>query len=114
MPPPGRALMGRPGTLLLDEPSMGLAPMIVDTFFRIIGEIRASGATVVLVEQKAAQAFRLADHGYVMENDRIIFADSATNLLTDARSCRVPRRGCRVTGRSAWLVEATTRPLGGR
>ncbi len=81
----GRALMGRPRLLLLDEPSMGLAPMIVDTIFRIIGEIRASGTTVFLVEQNAAQALRLADRGYVMENGRIVFADSATNLLTDAR-----------------------------
>ncbi len=81
----GRALMGQPRLLLLDEPSMGLAPMIVDTIFRIIGEIRDSGTTVLLVEQNAAQALRLADRGYVMENGRIVFGDSASNLLTDAR-----------------------------
>ncbi len=80
-----RALMGKPRLLLLDEPSMGLAPMIVETIFRIIGEIRDSGTTVFLVEQNAAQALRLADRGYVMENGRIVFGDSAANLLTDAR-----------------------------
>ena len=80
-----RALMGQPRLLLLDEPSMGLAPMIVETIFRIIGEIRDSGTTVFLVEQNAAQALRLADRGYVMENGRIVFGDSAASLLTDER-----------------------------
>ncbi len=80
-----RALMSNPRLLLLDEPSMGLAPMIVDTIFRIIGEIRDSGTTVFLVEQNAAQALRLADRGYVMENGRIVFEDSAARLLTDER-----------------------------
>jgi branched-chain amino acid transport system ATP-binding protein len=80
-----RALMARPRLLLLDEPSMGLAPMIVETIFRIIGEIRAEGTTVFLVEQNAAQALRLADRGYVMENGRIVFTDTAQNLLTDER-----------------------------
>ena len=80
-----RALMGQPRLLLLDEPSMGLAPMIVETIFRIIGEIRDSGTTVFLVEQNAAQALRLADRGYVMENGRIVFGDTAANLLTDER-----------------------------
>jgi len=81
----GRALMGQPRLLLLDEPSMGLAPMIVETIFRIIGEIRDSGTTILLVEQNAAQALRLADRGYVMENGRIVFSDSASKLLTDER-----------------------------
>ena len=80
-----RALMARPRLLLLDEPSMGLAPMIVETIFRIIGEIRAEGTTVFLVEQNAAQALRLADRGYVMENGRIVFTDTAAKLLTDQR-----------------------------
>ncbi len=80
-----RALMARPRLLLLDEPSMGLAPMIVDTIFRIIGEIRAEGTTVFLVEQNAAQALRLADRGYVMENGRVVFTDTAQNLLHDQR-----------------------------
>ena len=80
-----RALMARPRLLLLDEPSMGLAPMIVETIFRIIGEIRDEGTTVFLVEQNAAQALRLADRGYVMENGRIVFSDTAANLLHDER-----------------------------
>jgi branched-chain amino acid transport system ATP-binding protein len=91
-----RALMARPRLLLLDEPSMGLAPMIVETIFRIIGEIRAEGTTVFLVEQNAAQALRLADRGYVMENGRIVFTDSAQNLLHDERV------------RAVYLGEATT------
>ncbi|MHB8380555.1 MAG: ABC transporter ATP-binding protein [Acidimicrobiales bacterium] len=80
-----RALMARPRLLLLDEPSMGLAPMIVETIFGIIGEIRDSGTTVLVVEQNASQALRLADRGYVMENGRIVFGDLATNLLHDER-----------------------------
>ena len=81
----GRALMAQPRLLLLDEPSMGLAPMIVETIFRIIGEIRDSGTTVLVVEQNASQALRLADRGYVMENGRIVFSDTAPNLLVDPR-----------------------------
>lgn len=81
----GRALMSRPRLILLDEPSMGLAPMIIDQIFRIIGEIRDSGTTVLVVEQNAAQALRLADRGYVMENGRIAFSDSAEKLLVDPR-----------------------------
>lgn len=81
----GRALMAQPTLLLLDEPSMGLAPMIVDTIFRIIGEIRDSGTTVLVVEQNAAQALRLADRGYVMENGVIAFSDDAAKLLHDPR-----------------------------
>lgn len=80
-----RALMAQPRLLLLDEPSMGLAPMIVETIFRIIGAIRDQGTTVFLVEQNAAQALRLADRGYVMENGRIVFTDTASNLLHDER-----------------------------
>ncbi len=80
-----RALMSQPRLLLLDEPSMGLAPMIVETIFRIIGEIREQGTTVFVVEQNAAQALRLADRGYVMENGVIILADAASTLLHDPR-----------------------------
>lgn len=81
----GRALMASPRLLLLDEPSMGLAPMIIETIFRIIAEIRDSGTTVLVVEQNASQALRLADRGYVMENGRIAFTDIAQNLSKDAR-----------------------------
>ena len=80
-----RALMGRPRLLLLDEPSMGLAPMVVEMIFRIIAEIRDQGTTVFVVEQNAAQALRLADRGYVMENGRVVFDDTAANLLVDPR-----------------------------
>jgi branched-chain amino acid transport system ATP-binding protein len=80
-----RALMSQPRLLLLDEPSMGLAPMIIETIFRIIGEIRDNGTTVLVVEQNASQALRLADRGYVMENGRIVFGDTAHNLLHDER-----------------------------
>jgi branched-chain amino acid transport system ATP-binding protein len=80
-----RALMARPRLLLLDEPSMGLAPMIVETIFGIIGDIRDAGTTVLVVEQNASQALRLADRGYVMENGRIVFGDLAKNLLHDER-----------------------------
>ena len=81
----GRALMGKPRLLLLDEPSMGLAPMVVGTIFGIIGEIRERGTTVFVVEQNATQSLRLADRGYVMENGRIVITDTAENLLHDQR-----------------------------
>jgi branched-chain amino acid transport system ATP-binding protein len=81
----GRALMAKPRLLLLDEPSMGLAPMIIQQIFGIIGQIRNQGTTVFVVEQNAQQALRLADRGYVMENGRIVFGDVAANLLVDPR-----------------------------
>lgn len=81
----GRALMSKPRLLLLDEPSMGLAPKIIQQIFSIIGQIRDQGTTVFVVEQNAQQALRLADRGYVMENGRIVFGDSAANLLVDPR-----------------------------
>ena len=77
----GRALMSKPRLLLLDEPSMGLAPMIIDQIFSIISHIRENGTTIFVVEQNAAQALRLADRGYVMENGRIVFGESAEDLL---------------------------------
>jgi branched-chain amino acid transport system ATP-binding protein len=81
----GRALMSKPRLLLLDEPSMGLAPMIIDQIFTIIKSIRELGTTIFLVEQNAAQALRLADRGYVRENGRIVFGESADDLLKDPR-----------------------------
>jgi branched-chain amino acid transport system ATP-binding protein len=80
-----RALMSNPRLLLLDEPSMGLAPKIIQNIFKIIGDIRDAGTTVFVVEQNAAQALRVADRGYVMENGRIAFSDLASNLLDDPR-----------------------------
>jgi branched-chain amino acid transport system ATP-binding protein len=81
----GRALMGRPRLLLLDEPSMGLAPMIVARIFDIIREINTQGTTILLVEQNAAQALRLAGRGYVLETGEIALADRSEALLADDR-----------------------------
>jgi branched-chain amino acid transport system ATP-binding protein len=81
----GRALMSQPKLLLLDEPSMGLAPLIIEQIFQIIADIRKQGTTIFVVEQNAAQALRLADRGYVMENGRIVFEDDASKLLVDPR-----------------------------
>ena len=81
----GRALMSRPRMLLLDEPSMGLAPLFVSKIFEIVREIRSQGTTVLLVEQNAAQALRLADRGYVLETGQIVMADAAAALLRDDR-----------------------------
>jgi branched-chain amino acid transport system ATP-binding protein len=81
----GRALMSRPRLLLLDEPSMGLAPLIVAKIFEIISEINNDGTTVLLVEQNAAQALKLAGRGYVLETGSIVMSDDATTLLSDDR-----------------------------
>jgi branched-chain amino acid transport system ATP-binding protein len=81
----GRAMMSRPKLLLLDEPSMGLAPLFVQRIFEIIAEIRALGTTILLVEQNAAQALRLADRGYVLETGEITMSESAGQLLADPR-----------------------------
>ncbi len=77
----GRALMARPKLLLLDEPSMGLAPLIVENIFRIIQDINSQGTTVLLVEQNANLALSIADKGYVMETGRIVLSDTAAALL---------------------------------
>jgi branched-chain amino acid transport system ATP-binding protein len=79
----GRALMARPRLLLLDEPSLGLAPFLVKDIFRIIQDINRQGVTVLLVEQNANQALRIAHRGYVLETGRVVLADSAANLLQD-------------------------------
>jgi branched-chain amino acid transport system ATP-binding protein len=77
----GRALMARPRLLLLDEPSMGLAPLVVQTIFETIRDINAQGVTVLLVEQNAAQALSLAHRGYVIETGKIVLEDEASALL---------------------------------
>jgi branched-chain amino acid transport system ATP-binding protein len=81
----GRALMGKPRLLLLDEPSMGLAPMVVAQIFDIIREINESGVTVLLVEQNAAQALALADRGYVLETGDLVLDGTGSELLADDR-----------------------------
>ena len=77
----GRALMARPRLILFDEPSLGLAPTVVETTFAIIADIRRAGTTVLMVEQNARLALRMADRGYVMEAGRIVLAGSARELL---------------------------------
>jgi branched-chain amino acid transport system ATP-binding protein len=81
----GRALMGKPRLLLLDEPSMGLAPLIVKQIFDIIKEINTDGVTVLLVEQNAAQALALANRGYVLETGEIVLSGAGRDLLADDR-----------------------------
>lgn len=76
-----RAIMARPTLLLLDEPSLGLAPIIIQQIFAIIEKINADGTTVFLVEQNANQALKIANRGYVMETGRIVMEDSADKLL---------------------------------
>ena len=77
----GRALMSKPKLLLLDEPSLGLAPFLVKEIFQIITDIRDQGVTILLVEQNARQALAIADRGYVLETGKIVLSDSAQNLL---------------------------------
>lgn len=77
----GRALMAQPKVLLLDEPSMGLAPLIIQEIFRIVQEINKTGMTVLLVEQNVRQALRIAQRGYVLETGKIVLEDSGANLL---------------------------------
>ncbi|MCQ6556127.1 ABC transporter ATP-binding protein [Streptomyces sp. C10-9-1] len=81
----GRALMGEPELLLLDEPSMGLAPLIVQQIFEIIEEINKQGTTVLLVEQNATQALGLANRGYVLETGSVAMSGPAAELLSDPR-----------------------------
>lgn len=76
----GRALMMRPKILLLDEPSMGLAPLIIKEIFRVIGELKKEGMTILLVEQNAKAALNVADRGYVLETGRIVLSGTAMEL----------------------------------
>jgi len=79
----GRALMARPRLILFDEPSLGLAPTVVETTFAIIADIRRQGTTVLMVEQNAYLALAMADRAYVMETGRIVLGGSARDLLAD-------------------------------
>ena len=79
----GRALMADPKVLLMDEPSMGLAPVLVEQVFEIIQQIRALGRTIFVVEQNANMALSIADRGYVIQTGQVVLADTAANLLTN-------------------------------
>jgi len=81
----GRALMSRPKVLLLDEPSMGLSPIMVDKIFEVVREVYAQGVTVLLVEQNASRALQIADRAYVMESGNITMSGDAKQLLTDPK-----------------------------
>jgi branched-chain amino acid transport system ATP-binding protein len=81
----GRALMSRPKVLLLDEPSMGLSPIMVDKIFEVVREVYAQGVTVLLVEQNASRALQIADRGYVMESGMITMRGDAKQMLSDPK-----------------------------
>jgi len=79
----GRSLLGKPRLLLLDEPSMGLAPLLVEEIFRVIAELNSEGVTVLLVEQNARAALKIADRGYVLETGKVVMSAAAEELLDD-------------------------------
>ena len=81
----GRALMSRPKVLLLDEPSMGLSPIMVDKIFEVVREVYAQGVTVLLVEQNASRALQIADRGYVMESGLVTMSGEARQMLSDPK-----------------------------
>ena len=81
----GRALMSRPKVLLLDEPSMGLSPIMVDKIFEVVRDVSARGVTILLVEQNASRALAIADRGYVMESGAVTMNGDAKQLLSDPR-----------------------------
>ncbi|MGE5593044.1 MAG: ABC transporter ATP-binding protein [Betaproteobacteria bacterium] len=79
----GRALMSRPALLMMDEPSLGLAPVLIESIFEVIRKIRAEGTTILLIEQNAFAALNAADAGYVLENGRIVMAGTGAELLAN-------------------------------
>jgi branched-chain amino acid transport system ATP-binding protein len=81
----GRALMSRPKVLLMDEPSMGLSPIMVDKIFEVVREVSAQGVTILLVEQNASRALQIADRGYVMESGLITMQGEARQMLSDPK-----------------------------
>ncbi|MDZ4753268.1 MAG: ABC transporter ATP-binding protein [Phycisphaerae bacterium] len=81
----GRALMSRPAMLMMDEPSMGIAPILVARIFEAIKELRSRGMTILLVEQNARAALKLSDRGYVLETGRVVMTDTGTALLASPR-----------------------------
>ena len=81
----GRALMSRPKVLLLDEPSMGLSPIMVDKIFEVVRDVYAQGVTVLLVEQNASRALSIANRGYVMESGLVTMSGDAKEMLNDPK-----------------------------
>jgi len=81
----GRALMSRPKVLLLDEPSMGLSPIMVDKIFEVVRDVYAQGVTILLVEQNASRALKIADRGYVMDSGLITMTGDAKQMLDDPK-----------------------------
>ncbi|MFQ5691786.1 MAG: ABC transporter ATP-binding protein [Nitrospinota bacterium] len=104
----GRALMARPRLLLLDEPSLGLAPRIVTTIFRTLRELKEEGKTIFLVEQNARRALQLADRGYVLERGRIVLEGTGERLLSDPEVQRT-YLGRRAAPQGAGLAEGEPR-----
>lgn len=81
----GRALMSRPKLMMMDEPSMGLAPLVVKEIFRVVRELHKNGVTILLVEQNARAALKISDFGYVLETGEIVIQGDAKNLLEDEK-----------------------------
>ena len=81
----GRALMSSPDMLMLDEPSLGLSPILTETIFQLIEEIKRQGVTILLIEQNAFGALSIADYGYVLENGRITLAGTGKDLLNNEK-----------------------------
>jgi branched-chain amino acid transport system ATP-binding protein len=79
----GRSLMSRPRLLLLDEPTLGLAPLLVKQIFAIVQELNRQGITILLIEQNAKQALKLAEYGYILENGRIALEGESARLMQD-------------------------------
>jgi branched-chain amino acid transport system ATP-binding protein len=105
----GRGMMANPRLLMLDEPSLGLAPIVVQEVFRIIRHLHEAGMTVLLVEQNAYQALKVADRGYVVETGRLAVAGSARDLLDDdqMRSAYLGRNATHTSGMSSAEVSLT-------
>lgn len=81
----GRAMMGHPKLLLLDEPSLGLAPLVVSEILRVVTELKSQGVTIVLVEQRARIALEISDYGYVLELGKIVHQGDARSLLNEEK-----------------------------
>ena len=107
----GRALMARPKLLLLDEPSMGLAPKIVANIFDIIMEINRDGTTILLVEQNARMALSIAHKGFVIETGKIVLQDTAENLLNNEDVKKAYLGNKKIEKASGYKNELQTYPM---